>query len=313
MADSELTKAVLLHLGMNMWHPSYAQLQTTDAFWRQTVDALVKAGMNMLLVDVGEGVVLPSHPELSVRGSWSAEKMRAEIARIRKLGVEVVPKLNFSATHDAWLGEYSRMVSTPKYYEVVRDVIRDVAEIFGKPRLFHLGWDEETYDHQSGYDYVVVRSEDLWWHDFLYTIDCCGKTGARPWVWSDFGWHHADYVKRCPKSVLQSNWYYDESDEGFDLSDPRMDSCRPYVQLFLDLDRAGFDQIPCGTNWVGSGRKAKGMNADDVIGRLVDFSRKNISKERLKGFLMTSWVAMDTPENMKTILDGIRLFVRAVR
>ena len=36
------------------------------------------------------------------------------------------------------------MVSTPEYYKVCADVIRDTAEVFGTPRYFHLGFDEET-------------------------------------------------------------------------------------------------------------------------------------------------------------------------
>ena len=39
----------------------------------------------------------------------------------------------------------------------------DVAEIFGGPRLFHLGYDEEILFHQRRNDYVVIRQHDLWW------------------------------------------------------------------------------------------------------------------------------------------------------
>ena len=66
---------------------------------------------------------------------------------LRALGIEPLPKLNFSTCHDAWLGPYSRMVSTPAYYDVCRDLIDEVAELFGGPRFFHLGMDEETAQH----------------------------------------------------------------------------------------------------------------------------------------------------------------------
>ena len=304
-------KAVLLHLGYNMWHPADTVLRARDDLWRKATDAAVAHGLNMVVIDVGEGVVLPSHPELAIKGSWSVEKLKAEIARLRAAGLEVVPKLNFSATHDAWLGPYARRVSTPEYYAVVKDVIGDVAEIFGHPRLFHLGWDEETAGHQRKHDYIVVRGSELWWHDFLYTVKCCEDAGCRPWVWSDYGWHHPDYVTRCPRSVMQSNWYYDESCEGFDLSDPKMKASADYLRLYLTLDRAGFDQIPCGTNWVSGFRRSKGLKADGVIGKLVDFSRRNVAPERLKGFLMASWAGLDSEENLAKTVSGIELFAAA--
>ena len=304
-------KAILLHLGHNMWQPVDAELRLREDLWRKATDAAVAKGMNLLLVDVGEGVVFPSHPELAIKGSWSPDKLKAEIARLRGMGLEVVPKLNFSATHDEWLGEYSHMVSTKAYYQVVKDVIADVAEIFGRPRFFHLGWDEETANHQSRYDYVVVRGPELWWHDFLYTVACCEKAGVRPWVWSDYGWHHPDYVTRCPKGVLQSNWYYDEALGGMSL-DKEKNRYWDILQLFLDLEKAGFDQVPCGSNWRSGAHRAKKLPTNESIIPLVRFCRERIRPERLKGFLMAPWASLNTEQNLKFNLDGLDLFVRAL-
>ena len=123
----------LLHLGSNMWddflrgpdelakcareelqrpNPKgpdnrYSQyrsyLRCQDDLWRKAVDHVAKCGMNTLFIDLGEGMEYPSHPELKVAGTWSVEKMRKELERIRALGLEVVPKLNFSTCHDSWL------------------------------------------------------------------------------------------------------------------------------------------------------------------------------------------------------------------
>jgi hypothetical protein len=117
-------------------------LRCHDNLWKKAVDHVAAQGMNTLFIDLGEGMAYPSHPELAVPGTWSVEKMRKELARIRSLGVEPVPKLNFSTCHDSWLKEYHRMVSTNEYYQVVADVIRDTCEIFGNPKLFHIGFDE---------------------------------------------------------------------------------------------------------------------------------------------------------------------------
>ena len=44
------------------------------------------------------------------------DTMRAEVARLRGMRFTVIPKLNFSACHDIWLGVYSRMLSAAMRY-----------------------------------------------------------------------------------------------------------------------------------------------------------------------------------------------------
>ena len=180
-------------------------LLATDEEWRAEVAAVAGAGCNTLLIDLGEAIVYPSHPELAVKGSWTPAKLRRELAYVRSLGLEPVPKLNFSATHDSWLGEYHRMLSTPTYYRVCEDVIRDVVELFNRPRYFHIGFDEEDEAHQKKHWMMVIRRGELWWHDFLRTVGLVEKLGCRAWCWSDYVWHHKEFLARCPKGVLQSN------------------------------------------------------------------------------------------------------------
>ena len=84
--------------------------------------------------------------------------------------------------------------------------------------------------------------------------------------------HHDEFLNRMPRSVLQSNWYYDE---GFDERAFRW----PRIKCYLDLDKAGFDQIPTGSNYVTSVNMAG----------TVAFAKAKLSAEHLKGFLTTSW------------------------
>ena len=308
-------RAVLLHLGHNMWADRQTKLGLSEPQFERAVDHMAAKGLNMLVVDVGEGMRFESHPELAIEGSWSAEKMRSFIRRANGKGIEVIPKLNFSACHDAWLGDYHRMVSTRKYYEVVADVIRETAEVFGAPRLFHLGFDEETYHHQRKYDIAVIRNSELWWHDFLFTVGCAEKAGCRAWVWSDYAWKNREYLEKCPKSVLQSNWYYDDDCVGFDVDriPEAKRGYRPMVALFADLEKAGFEQVPCGSNWVSSYRRKNNRNADEVIGELVRHCRKTVAPERLKGFLMTSWNYIVDEESCAFACRGMDLFADALK
>lgn len=273
---------ILLHLGQKMWGdspsaytPPIDHMTWDDALWKKVTENAAQTGLNMVVIDIGEGIQYESHPELATKGAWSIEKLRDDLARLRKLGLEPIPKLNFSACHDLWMGDYARMVSTPKYYEVCADLIKEVVEIFDHPRFFHLGYDEETFPHQRTYEYIVIRQGELWKHDFLFFINECEKNQVRPWIWADYCWNHKDFLKWAPKSIVMSNWYYDAE---FDLK--TLDQARAnYVQSFIDLDKAGYDQIPTGSNW----------SCDENFGNLVKFCRENLSSERLLGYLQTNW------------------------
>ena len=303
---NEAIRAYMIQLGTRMWTDMPAKLEFEYAEWVKVTEKAAASGFNALLIDLGEGVKYASHPELAVPGSWSPARLREELKRIRGLGLEPVPKLNFSTTHDLWLGEYERMVSTKRYYEVCTDLINEVCDIFDGPRLFHLGFDEEGVRHQEvkGYDMMVIRSNELWWHDFLMMVGAVEGRGARAWIWSDKYWTDPeDFLKRMPKSVLQSVWYYDAS---FDIAElkthekeelakePRRLVNWKRVQSFIDLDKAGFEQVPCGSNW----------GCDENFGNLVRFCRQNLSSSLTKGFLMAPWkytVAAKTPGQFAAI------------
>jgi hypothetical protein len=246
-------------------------LRFDEKVWQTLTNRMKDAGMNLLVIDLGEAIHYESHPELAVKGSWTVSRFRSELARLRKLGIEPIPKLNFSTAHDTWLKEYGRQVSTLAYYRVCADMIKEVCEIFDKPRFFHLGYDEETATHQAQYSMAIVRQGELWWHDFLFFVKEVEKQDVCPWIWSDYYWNHPDeFLKRMPKSVLQSNWYYGAS---FDTEKQKA------VQTYIDLDKNGFDQIPAGSNW----------SNDINFKGTVEFCRKNLSPEHLKGFLMAPW------------------------
>lgn len=277
----------LLHLGYNMWGESDCVKwdKYTDAspilrfdkdVWDEIVVQMVQTGMNTVVIDLGEGVKYESHPELTVQGSWEVDQLKKELEKMKKMGLKPIPKLNFSTCHDEWLGEYSRCVSSKVYYQVCKDLINEVIEIFDTPELFHIGMDEETYTNQKYNTYAVVRNRDLWWNDLYFFVDLIEKKGVRSWVWSDYIWNHEeDYLKKMPKSVLQSNWYY-----GTFLKEQGTEETERMIRGYRILEENGFDQVPTGSNW------ARVSNFQET----VDFCTKNIGKERLKGFLQASWM-----------------------
>ena len=290
--------ANLVHLGMNITTRAKAcdPLACDDGEWRLVTDRMAEKGYNMILIDLNEGVKYESCPEIAVKGAWSVEKLRAELARLRKLGLEPIPKLNFSAMHDEWLGDYGRMLCTGEYYRVCGDLIRECVAIFDNPRFFHIGYDEEDIRNQSNHEHVILRQGELWWQDFLWFVKTVEAAGSRTWIWSDWIWeHHDEFLKRCPKSVLQSNWYYDQ---GFSERAFRW----PRIKCYLDMDKAGFDQIATASNNV----------FDSNAGETVEFCEKNLSGDRLKGYLMSSW-RRTLPEYRKQNLAAVDLMADACK
>lgn len=311
--DGQMIWGELTHLGVNLWsdlerakcpfpwmetpeaaegvrtqYTSEDHVRFDEKFWREeAVPAFKKGGVNLLLIDTAEAVIYPSHPELAVKGSWPVEKVKAELARLRSLGFEVIPKLNFSASHDVWLKEYHRMLSTPEYYRVCSDLIRDVIEIFDRPRFVHLGLDEEIALFQSLHSIATIRQGDLWWHDALFLVKEVEKHGARAWVWSDYIRRHpiGEFEERMPKSVIQSPWTYTFS--RFRQSDAEIDPSEANnMDVMVKLAKAGYDIIPCGSNCYG--RKT---NFEDLVRFFKD--RPERERRHVIGFLHAPWIMTD--------------------
>ena len=304
--------STLVHFSTNLWFDkgntrcdgsciwksaASSKLRFDRQLWDEYLQALVECGSNAVVIDLGDAMIYDSHPEIAVEGAFTKDEMRRELDRLNSLGLEVIPKLNFSATHDEWLGEYSRMLSTEKYYEVCRDLIKETAELFDA-RLFHIGFDEETYEHQRDYTHVTVRQGDLWWHDLKFMAECVEECGARALVWSDYARTKPDeFVARLPKSVIPVNWYYfTEFGEGIS------EFAKMRVDPFHILEDNGFDQIPGGSI----------EYCRDNIEMLAKYCKEYISSEHLLGFIQTTWASVETQYRDK-LFDGAITLGEAIR
>ena len=96
--------AVLMHLSYNMWQDftpntyktftypaNYSDEEVTDwahyyqpqltcdkSTWDLIIKDMVKSGVNMVLIDLGDGVQYASHPEIAVKNAWSPEDLKKE-------------------------------------------------------------------------------------------------------------------------------------------------------------------------------------------------------------------------------------------
>jgi len=201
--------SLLVHLEMSMWGTG-SDVRFDEALWDGIVDRCAETGINTIVLDLGRGVQYHSHPEISCSWAWSHSRVKQEIRRLKGMGIDLIPKLNFSAVHDAWLGEYERMVSTSVYYRVCRDLIHEVADLFGHPRYFHLGMDEENVEMSDDLPLMVIRQGELLWHDLQFLLDCVRDTGCTPWIWSDLCFNHPEeFRRRIPaEDIVLSPWDY---------------------------------------------------------------------------------------------------------
>lgn len=176
---------LLVHLSKNMWYPIKTELKEhfDDDFWNWILEESVKAGINTIILDVGDGIEYATHPEISIKGAWSRNRVRQELKKCREMGLTLIPKLNFATPHDMWLGEYARMISTNTYYRVANDLIKEVYEVFGHPQYIHLGFDEEDARHVRNNELAIYRQGELFWHDLRFLMDCVTDTGAKPFIW----------------------------------------------------------------------------------------------------------------------------------
>ena len=187
-------------------------------------------GFNVALVDVQDGVVYPSHPEIATKNSMSPEKASALIKGLKDGGIEVVPLLDFCTARDSWLGVYDRMVCSKPYDALVRDLLKDAYGIFGSPRFIHIGFsDEGRTQHPSG-GYAVMRQGDLWMRYLAKTSDWVKETEARTWAWFDYPWGMKDFLADCPRDIVYSNL--------------KPLTVKRNADRFMQVVKAGCDSVP---------------------------------------------------------------------
>ncbi len=312
----DFTWLIYGQLGTFMWHKRVDPKRVADPNGRYIADRTVievdnlfvrlekarRCGVTAVLLDIGEAFQYPSHPELWIDGCLPAAKAREVVARIKAMGFKVIPSLNFSTDHHHWLGEYQRMVSTPDYYRVCEDLIRDTWEICGRPEVFHLGYDEEdldcTFSHAKNYSTLVtVRQSSLYWHDFNWFCDVCRKLGSRPSAWLDkqrrSSYRHEVFVENVGKDVLLTPWDYTKVYEG--NQSPKV---RKTLEGMMRLAQAGYDMIPVGSNWVHPKKRTPQYMTDrDNLPNLFAWAKANLPAERFVGFGAAPWAGMKAAGN----------------
>lgn len=273
---------LLVHLSMNFCS-RFFPMEFDRNVWNKIVDKCVEYGYTGIVLDVGDGMKYKSHPEIAIDGAWSREEMQEEVRRLRGLGVNLIPKLNFSAAHDLWLGKYREQRSTPEYYSVCKDLIEELYEVFEEPEYFHVGLDEEFPDMASTDN--RYRTGDTLFKDYLYMINCVKSLGAKCMMWSSTCMHNPDlWEKYIPNDVIFTigQYYEFEQDRWTKIADQDEDVREYYWGGAFEkrnLYQTYLEQY--------GNTKIEYVEQDDTIRMFMDFAEK-IAKKNGKLFIYSS-------------------------
>ena len=224
----------------------FPTLNTTKETFREITQKARDFGFRSVLIEIADGLKYKSHPEIAVEGAWEVEELQEELRRLRDIGLTPYPKLNFSTAHDAWLGVYSRMVSTKTYYKVTREIIHEVIDLFEKPEFFHLGYDDENWESQIRYDYACYRQFDLYWNDYRFFIDTVKEKGVRPCVYADsYAIDKEKFLAHTPKDVIICPNYYNAFYEDASIKIPRSNGfLMKKLETYKELPALGYEILP---------------------------------------------------------------------
>ena len=286
--------AYLIHLSANMWRKKgqksanikdeedaiyHEEMCCDRETWRKITDFLPECGINTLLIDVGDGIQFDRHPEISIPGAWSKEELKAELARLRAMGITPLPKCNFSAGHNGWLKEYAYMIGTDLHLEICKDVIEEVIEVFDTPAFFHLGLEEEDAKNQTNQPVSMIRAPYKKLEDANYLFDVCRAKGVRPWIWAckadveAFGGEEA-FRAGIGKDVLLSGWHYTAINN---CPDPTK-GC-PMAEYYVKFGEWGYEQVPTSSTWSWH------LNSKQTM----FFCKNNVAEGSIVGYMTAPW------------------------
>jgi len=182
------------------------------------LEAMQKNGLNTIVVDIADGVIYESHPELQRHYSVPIGQLARFAGAAHDHGIDFVPKLNFAKSgrnlHDMWMkphwSQRNFLRGRNEYWRVAGELIDELVSVCSPQHYFHIGMDE---DHLRSVNQFVDAIQIL--------TDKISAHNLRPVMWNDTCYEnrnviaqvHADKCRaaepRIPKSVIQVLWDYD--------------------------------------------------------------------------------------------------------
>lgn len=176
----------------------------------EVVDAMAEAGLNLLVIDVADGVRYKSHPELARHYTIPMASLRKIARRAQKHGIDVVPKLNFAGSglnqHSHWMRPYHRPFDGKDYWRRAFQLIDETIEACKPAAFFHIGMDEDHWHSLRQYaEAIIVLDKGI------------KERGLRTIMWKDCQDYSAAEAckeksraseRKIPKDIVQVPWGY---------------------------------------------------------------------------------------------------------
>ncbi|MCK5849882.1 MAG: hypothetical protein KAH23_03125 [Kiritimatiellae bacterium] len=237
--------------------------------------------MNTILFDIKDSVRYRSLPKLRMQYSVPMRELRELAALARRLGLTVVPKLNFSRSnrfrHSHWIWPEQRKPDTRETWRQAFSAIDEVIAAT-KSEFFHVGMDEDD-----------TRSPDEYMKALLKLSSGLKTRGQRMVMWADCGhnwreseqWKVAPAIDALPRNVILMLWSYNHA----------LDK---WVQHYK---RKGFDVVGASGALIrlNQGSDLSNIKAWDAC----------VRKHKAAGHIMTTW-SKCSKVNRKILLGGIR-------
>ncbi len=248
----------------------------------EVVGALAEFDFNTLIIDCADGVTYASHPELKRHYSVPMSDLRSLADAARKLGLEIVPKLNFAKSprhqHDAWMRPHSvgtgYTAKDESYWKVAGELIDELVEVCQPESFFQIGLDED--DERTLEQYVesihvlkgLLGRHNL--HAMMWSDACSVNYPGEPEI---RGKRAHDAEKLLDHDIVQMIWSYR----------------KVFPELVKRIAGEGFDL------WVAPGTSPE---------HIREWKKALIDAGGV-GLLMTQWVNCDE-DNRDSLLERIR-------
>ena len=269
-------RGFLLH--MTHYDPVWNKQKDTERRYdkptaRAVIRAMADAGLNLLLIDVKDAVIYRGLPDIKRRYTAPMAELVELADYARSLGLEVVPKMNFSRSpqhrHSAWLEPNQRLADDPKFWRRGLAAVDEVVNATGA-RIVHVGMDEDDTRSPAEYQAALHR---------LYRE--LKKRKLQMAIWADLGhpwrpqqrWKEEPAIRSLPRDIIVMPWSYSSAQEEWTPKLKRMGFTVLGACGYDGSAKRGPDPLNNAREWVKAIRACK---ADGVVlTRWIKCSRKN--------------------------------------
>ncbi|NMB98364.1 MAG: family 20 glycosylhydrolase [Clostridiaceae bacterium] len=216
---------------MRLYHMDLKFTMYKKEYIKKWFEKLKTNGFDGVVVEIDNKLIFPSHPDFAAKDALTADEWNDIVKFGKNLGLIVYPLLQTLGHMEHILeidGKYDHLAENPgKSYMLcpsksstinfIKDLIKDLIDVFNKPEIIHLGGDE-VYGHM---DWKGIKKCPICMHrdsgellnNYLLNLAkfCIGQ-GVRPEFWADEILTFPEHIDKFPKSTRFVDWYYSRTE-----------------------------------------------------------------------------------------------------